>query len=453
MSLVSRGVRGVFKSPVRSVAVLLLLTLSVTAVLVMILVRGSVDQRLALLRDTVGTDIQVRPVGSFQGAGEPLIDSEVQELEALDHVVAVDRVLQAQYNGDALESAIDFSSFEGRGGGGTGGVFGDGAGGTPRVIPISFNGVSSLERPQLLGGRFGAAQGEFTLAGGRVFTGDEGADHVVVIGETLAEKNELAVGSLLNLEDTAPLEVIGIFSSGNQFGDNSLYMPLGTLRQIIGADDGISLVTLYVDSVDNLQLVTAAITGALREGRVDVSSDLDIVERQSASLSDIRDSSSAGTVAALAGAGGVILLATFLVVRERTREIGVLKAIGASWSQLLAQFTVESLTISVVAGVTGFVLALATSQTVAAQFFDPTPQTLDFGGFSRFRPGGGEQEGFGGLFGGQFGGGSLGPLDISVSPDLLLYALGVVMTLSLLGGLVEAVYIARLNPAEVLRRE
>ena len=62
----------------RSVAVLLLLTLSVTAVLVMILVRGSVDQRLALLRDTVGTDIQVRPVGSFQGAGEPLIDSEVQ---------------------------------------------------------------------------------------------------------------------------------------------------------------------------------------------------------------------------------------------------------------------------------------------------------------------------------------------------------------------------------------
>ena len=437
----------------RSVAVLLLLTLSVTAVLVMILVRGSVDERLASLRDTVGTDIQVRPVGSFQGAGEPLIDSEVQELEALDHVVAVDRVLQAQYNGDALESAIDFSLFGGRGDGSTGGVFGDGAGGTPRVIPISFNGVSSLERPQLLGGRFGAAQGEFTIADGRVFTGDEGADHVVVIGETLAEKNELPVGSLLNLEDTAPLEVIGIFSSGNQFGDNSLYMPLGTLRQIIGADDGISLVTLYVDSVDNLQLVSAEITGVLGEGRVDVSSDLDIVERQSASLSDIRASSTAGTVAALAGAGGVILLATFLVVRERTREIGVLKAIGASWSQLLAQFTVESLTISVVAGVTGFVLALATSQTVAAQFFDPTPQTRDFGGFSRFRPGGGEQEGFGGLFGGQFGGGSLGPLDISVSPDLLLYALGVVMTLSLLGGLVAAVYIARLNPAEVLRRE
>ncbi len=61
--------------------------------------------------------------------------------------------------------------------------------------------------------------------------------------------------------------------------------------------------------------------------------------------------------------------------------------------------------------------------------------------------------GMGGFFGSRLGGGSLGPLDISVSPDLLLYALGAAVVLALLGSILAAVYIVRLKPAEVLRHE
>ena len=198
------------------------------------------------------------------------------------------------------------------------------------------------------------------------------------------------------------------------------------------------------------------ITRTLGAGRVDVRSDLEIVERQSESLASIRGTSSAGTIAALAGAAGVILLAMFLLVRERTREIGILKAIGASWRQIVTQFSVESLTFSVIAGVVGFGLAVASAQTVAARFFDPSPQVSSAGHFSGFQHGAGrgaEHEGFGGFFGDRFNSAYLGPLDISVSPDLLMYALGAAVALSIVGSVLAAVYIARLKPAEVLRRE
>jgi len=456
MGPVLRGIRSVFRSPVRSAAVLVLLTMSITMVLVMLQVRGSVDLRLAELRETVGTDIQVRPVGASQGGGQPLTDSDIVKLKSLEHVVAVDSALQVQYSGQALQSAVDPSVFGDHEAGELDGFFGSGSTRAPRVIPISFSGVNSLERPQLLDTSFGAGSiYEFTITDGRAFTLEEQTAGVVVMGETLAEKNGLTVGSLLNLEETEPLEVIGIFSAGHQYGDNTVFMPLGTLRALIGVEDLVSSATVYVDSVDDLELVSADITRTLGAGRVDVTSDLDIVERQSESLASIRGTSSAGTIAALAGAGGVILMAMFLLVRERTREIGILKAIGASWRQILTQFSVESLTFSVIAGVAGFGLAVASAQTVAAQFFDPSPQVSSAGHFSGFQhgTGGGQHEGFGGFFGDRFSSASLGPLDISVSPDLLLYALGAGVVLSLVGSVLAAVYIARLKPADVLRNE
>jgi putative ABC transport system permease protein len=453
MAPVFRGIRNVFRNPMRSIALLVLLTLSITAVLVMIQIRGSVEQRLTSLRETVGTDIQVSPAGASQGVGQLLADFEIGRLETLEHVVVVDRSLQAQYSGDALESAVDLSAMMGAGGiGSEDNPFGTGRAYIPREMPVIFRGVDSLDRPQIMGG-------EFNITDGRVFTSEEQTDLIAVVGQTLAEKNSLAVGSLIRLENTDPLEVVGIFSAGNQFGDNAVFLPLETLRSLMGVEDGASSATVYVDSVEYLELVSADITNALGAGRVDVASDLAIVERQSESLDSIRDTSNAGTIAALAGAGGVILLAMFLLVRERSREIGVLKAIGASWGQIVAQFSAESLAFSLMAGVASFAIAVAIAQTVAARFFSPVSSGYSFmGGDSphgAIMSGGGSggMGGMGGFFGSRFGGGSLGPLDISVSPDLLLYALGSAVVLGLLGSILAAVYIVRLKPAEVLRHE
>ena len=268
----------------------------------------------------------------------------------------------------------------------------------------------------------------------------------------------MPLGSVLQLEAGPPLEVIGIFSSGDQWAENLVYMPLGTIRQLIGAEDSLSSATVYVDSVDDLELVVADITNTLGEGRVAVTSGLESMERLTEPLEALRSTSTAGLIAALAGTGGIILLSMFVLVRERAREIGILKAIGGSGRQIVAQFSAEALTITVIAAVLAFVLAVASGETVAAEFFDPTPQTTEVGGFS-----GQHQAGGGGSWGGHQGGGgfldsrlsaaSLGPLEISVSPDLLLFALIGAVALSVFGSILAAVYIARLRPAEVLRHE
>ena len=428
----------------------MLLTVSISMALVMIQARGSIDRRAQEARETIGTAIQVRLLGAPQGASQPLTDADIQSLEGLDHVVAISKVLGAQYGGQALEPAIDPASF-GDHGGGAPGVFGGGGASVARRIPISFSGVSFAD------GRGLFENGEATLTSGRVFKSDDTSTPVAVLGETLAEKNGLSVGSVFQLENGQPLEVIGIFSAGHQWGDNTVYMPLGTMRELMGVDDWVSSATVYVDSVDDLELVVADITETLGERRVDVTSGLESVERLTEPLEALRSTSNAGLIAALGGAGGVILLATFVLVRERSREIGILKAIGASGRQVVTQFSTEALAVSVVAAVLGFALAVASAETVAAEFFDPTPQTAQVGASSGLHQAGGggwqNHQGGGGFFDSRLSAASLGPLDISVSPDLLLYALVGAVVLSILGSILAAVYIARLRPAEVLRNE
>ena len=445
-----RGIRNVVRSPVRTGAVLVLLTVSISMALVMIQVRGSVDRRAHEARETVGTAIQIRPLGASQGASQPLTDADIESLEGLEHVVAISKVLGARYGGEALEPAIDPASF-GDHGGEAPGVFGGGGASIGRRIPISFSGVSFTD------GRGLFEDGEATLTSGRVFRSDDASTPVAVLGETLAEKNGLSVGSVLQLETAQPLEVIGIFSAGHQWGDNTVYMPLGTMRELMGVDDWVSSATIYVDSVDDLELVVADITKTLGEGRVVVTSGLESMERLTEPLEALRSTSNAGLVAALGGAGGVILLAMFVLVRERSREIGILKAIGASGRQVVTQFSAEALAVSVVAAVLGFALAVASAETVAAEFFDPTPQAAQVGASSGIHQAGGggwqNHQGGGGFFDSRLSAASLGPLDISVSPDLLLYALVGAVVLSILGSILAAVYIARLRPAEVLRHE
>ena len=313
MGPILRGIRNVFRSPVRTGAILVLLTVGVSMALVMIQVRGSIDRRAQEARETIGTAIQVRPLGASQGASQPLTDADIQSLEGLEHVDGISKALQARYSGEALEPAIDPRSF-GDHGGGAPGVFGGGGASSARRIPISFSGVSFAD------GRGLFKDGEATLTSGRVFKSDDASTPVAVLGETLAEKNGLSVGSVFQLETGPPLEVIGIFSAGHQWADNTVYMPLGTIRELMGVEDWVGSATVYVDSVDDLELVVADITKTLGEGRVDVTSGLESMQRLTEPLEALRSTSSAGLLAALGGAGGVILLAMFMLVRERSRE-------------------------------------------------------------------------------------------------------------------------------------
>jgi putative ABC transport system permease protein len=73
--------------------------------------------------------------------------------------------------------------------------------------------------------------------------------------------------------------------------------------------------------------------------------------------------------------GGIVIMNIMLmVVTERTREIGIRKAVGASYRAVLWQFLVEAVTLSLVGGVLGLLLGYAAASLVGA--YTPLPYTL-----------------------------------------------------------------------------
>jgi putative ABC transport system permease protein len=152
----------------------------------------------------------------------------------------------------------------------------------------------------------------------------------------------------------------------------------------------------------------------------------------------------------------VIIFAVFLIVRERTREIGLLRAIGASRLQIVGQFAIETLTLGLAAAVVATVLIALFAGTIARQFSGTT-------GANAARTGGRifSGNGTGGAFtppAGGFAGFVPGPgnaanrtLNVGLTPTtvLLVFLLGI--GLAIVASVIPAWYVARVRPAEALR--
>jgi putative ABC transport system permease protein len=142
----------------------------------------------------------------------------------------------------------------------------------------------------------------------------------------------------------------------------------------------------------------------------------------------------------------VILFAVMLIVRERTQEIGLLKAIGASNWQVVSQFGAEVLSLSGIAAVIAAILMAVAGGSLASKFDIVTPSPTGGAG------------GFGGAF--RFGGRAAAasvvnqsPFSAGLTPGTLALVLGLGVALAVLASIVPAWYVARIKPAEVLRAD
>ena len=216
---------------------------------------------------------------------------------------------------------------------------------------------------------------DMSLIQGRLFTDDEDhrAAHVCILGHDTWEQlfgDQPAVGKEVNIE-TGLYTVIGVldkrkqpFGGGKNPNDNMVIFPFGTFHNLHPEDKDMWVSVKY-DDPKNKALVQEEIRELLRirrHVRVEQPDDFEIFGPDS--LSKLWTQLTGGLVLFMIAVssvglmvGGVGVMNIMLVsVTERTREIGVRKAIGATKRTLLTQFTTEAVTLCAVGGTIGILV-------------------------------------------------------------------------------------------------
>jgi len=218
---------------------------------------------------------------------------------------------------------------------------------------------------------------EFRTIVGRFFDADEvqGAQRVAVVGQTVL--TNLGVGRTLMGEtlriNNVPFEVIGILEPKgvNYAGideDDQILIPISTaLRRLFNLT---FLSSLYIQAKDERAMDTAArqTTNLLRERhRIKAGQPEDFTLQTQAEILEAAQETSQtfslllGSIAGISlFVGGIGILAMMVIsVRERTREIGVRRAVGARRRDILLQFILEATTLSLAGGLVGSLVGIA----------------------------------------------------------------------------------------------
>lgn len=225
-----------------------------------------------------------------------------------------------------------------------------------------------------------------TLKYGRFYTDREntGAAQVVILGSKLAEDffgQENPDGAFIRIGDIN-FQVIGVYNSRGGLGgdeDNSLYMPLGTAQKKLLGIDHIIMAAIQVQDINLGEVTAEDIKEVLRQNHNITDPDKDdfSVQTQAQAMETFNTIFNGITALLIAIAaislivGGVgIMNIMYVVVTERTSEIGLKKALGATSSDILTEFLIESVLVTVLGGILGILLGagLAWFVSVIANF-------------------------------------------------------------------------------------
>jgi ABC-type antimicrobial peptide transport system permease subunit len=282
---------------------------------------------------------------------------------------------------------------------------------------------------------------------GRSFQASDANADVAMMSQSLATSNSLSVGSTFALKGKT-FTVIGLFTTDQQFANNSLVIPLATMQSLYSVN-GVDSITVYAQTYEQADALAARMRSTLGNA-YDVVTEASTYASTINGLNAAQNSIKLALIVAIVTATLVIIFAVFITVRERTTEIGTLKAIGASHWQVIRQFWGEVLALSVVAALLAIGLLVTLGPVITQAFNVSGPSTTTpatRGGF-----GGG---GFGAgraLFASQAANLNVHLAPAALNAQSLLIIMGLGMGLAVLTSVIPAWYVARIKPAEVLRR-
>jgi putative ABC transport system permease protein len=279
-------------------------------------------------------------------------------------------------------------------------------------------------------------------AGRNLQAGDRG---VVLLSENNTAFFGAGVGDTIEILGQT-FEVIGIHGSTGVEDATTLYMNLSDAQSVTNNTGYITSLTVFADSSDAVTDVATAISSLHPELSVTTGQQrLDQLEAMKTSYEtalDNAESTVAQTqsvavqeiIVAVAATSLIVLFVMLYTVRERTKEIGTLKAIGFSNWTVMSQFMLEGVILSLIAGVVGIAIASVAAPALSGLLLPAVSQ---------------------GAFGSRFisAANSTTTAAMTLTPELISIALGAAVLLGTLGSLYPAWKASRTRPAEAMRYE
>jgi len=288
-------------------------------------------------------------------------------------------------------------------------------------------------------------------AGRNLHEGDTG---VLVMDLNLTEYFNVGVGDKVTVNGES-FTVVGVCDSTGQtqgfMGTRTVYMNLSDAQTVTGEIGNVSRIDVYVKDVSYVDTVASVIGAAYSEFTITTYKDrltnlqnmqatyTETLNNAESTLAQTQTVATQEIIVAVAATSLIVLFMMLYTVRERTKEIGTLKAIGFSSWNVMSQFMLEGVLLSLVAGVVGIAIGTVGAPILSGLLL---PSINSFGS-SR------------GGFGFDSNPGISGSISASasISPEMMLLALGAAVLLGALGSLYPAWRASRTRPAEAMRYE
>ncbi len=279
-------------------------------------------------------------------------------------------------------------------------------------------------------------------AGRNLQAGESG---VVLLSENNSAYFGVGVGDTVTILDNT-FTVVGIHGTSSVSDRLTLYMNLSDAQTATNNTGFITSIRVFAQSSDIVTQVASSInsmhpeltvtTGQERLSQLQTlqSTYNSALENSQASISQTQATATQEIIVVVAATSMIVLFVMLYTVRERTKEIGTLKAIGFSNSTVMGQFLLEGVLLSIIGGVVGIAIGIIAAPALSSLLL---PSVNLFGG------------GRGAVVIGTAGSTSVATL----SPELILLALGAAVILGALGSLYPAWRAAKIRPAEAMKYE
>ena len=233
----------------------------------------------------------------------------------------------------------------------------------------------------------------------------------VILGEIYADDNDYKVGDDIKV-DGEDLKVVGIYETGDQNMAGGVFTSISKVGELMDDEDSISNIYVKVKKGEDAQAVADRIDEKYGDDIATVTSVMEM-QQMGDMLNMLQASTWAISLLAIVVGGLGIINTMLMSVFERTREIGVLKAVGWSNKRILAMIVGESLVITIVSAIIGSLIGF-----LACTFMGP-------------------QIGIEPLF----------------TPKIFIQAFSIAIVVGIIGGLYPAIKAVKLPPTEALRYE